>query len=51
MKRLGSLAVVFCLLASCFVIPAQAVELELAAKSAVLMDAATGKILYESNAE
>ncbi len=51
MKRLGSLAVVFCVIAGLFVIPAQAVELQIPAKSAVLMDAATGRILYQSNAE
>ena len=30
--------------------PAQAVDLDVAGKSALLMDVATGKILYESNA-
>ena len=31
-------------------IPVRAVELEVAGKSAVLMDAATGTVLYEKNA-
>ena len=49
MKRLGLLAA---LLFSLTMLPvrAQAVELELAGKSALLMDVNTGTILYESNA-
>ena len=31
-------------------LPAQAVDLDVAGKSALLMDVATGKVLYEKNA-
>ena len=38
-----------CLLAGAFMLPAQAVEMDLPVKSAVLMDVATGTVLYEAN--
>lgn len=49
MKRMGWLIVVCCLIL--FVVPAgaEAAALEVAGKSAVLMDVATGTVLYESN--
>ena len=46
MKRMGLLILVLCLLVGA----ASATEPEIAAKSAVLMDAATGTILFEQNA-
>ena len=49
MKRMGLLLAV-CILLSCLPISAQAVSLDVAAKSAVLMDIATGTVLYEQNA-
>ena len=45
MKKLLCLLCIFAL-----IIPAQAAELEVSAKSAVLMDVATGQLLYEQNA-
>ena len=51
MKRMGSFLICVCLLLGAMAIPAQgAPAMELAAKSALLMDAATGTVLYESNA-
>ena len=51
MKRLGSVILVICLLAAVLPTGAQGVAaLEIPAKSAVLMDVATGTLLYESNA-
>ena len=50
MKRIGWLVVVFCLLTGLLSTGVQAVDLEVPAKSALLMDAATGTILYENNA-
>ena len=49
MKRLGILLAV-CLLLSCLPVSAQAANLDVAAKSAMLMDIATGTVLYEQNA-
>ena len=49
MKRMGILLAV-CFLLSCFPFTAEAANLEVAAKSAVLMDMTTGTILYEQNA-
>ena len=49
MKRLGWTVVMLGILISLFSVSAQAVELDIPAKSAVLMDAATGKVLYASN--
>ena len=46
MKRLGLLVLVLCMLVG----SASAAEVAVEAKSAVLMDAATGTILYETNA-
>ena len=46
MRRLGLLILVLCLLAG----TASAAEVEVAGKSAILMDAATGTILFEQNA-
>ena len=49
MKRMGWLIVVCCLLLSVVPAGADAAALEVAGKSAVLMDVATGSVLYESN--
>ena len=49
MKRV-SMVVVLALLCALLPVQAQAVELDLAGKSALLMDVNTGTILYESNA-
>lgn len=49
MKRMGWILVVCCLLLSAVPLRADAVALEVAGKSAVLMDVATGTVLYESN--
>ncbi len=50
MKRLGSIFVVAVLIFACLPLSAGAVDLQVAGKSALLMDAATGTILYEHNA-
>ena len=50
MKRLGIICLVCILLISSMPVYAGAVNLEIPAKSAVLMDAATGTVLYEQNA-
>ena len=61
--KILSFILVFVMLMACFVIPAMAgdaaeetvaqspVSLDLACKSAILMDAATGTVLYEQNAD
>ena len=49
MKRMGWLIVVCCLMLSVAPRKADAAALEVAGKSAVLMDVATGTVLYESN--
>ena len=49
MKRLG-IVVVLCLLLTMLPMPARAAQPEVAGKSALLMDMATGTILYEKNA-
>ena len=50
MKRSISIAVILLLLVTMVPIGAQGAKLDIAAKSALLMDAATGTILYEQNA-
>ena len=50
MKRAGWLMVVFSLMVLMLPGKASAVELDVAGKSAVLMDVATGTVLYEQNA-
>ncbi len=50
MKRIFSLVMLFCLLFACFPQFVGAVDMEIPAKSALLMDVTTGKILYEENA-
>ena len=50
MKRAGMLLLCFFLLAGLLPCRVNALELNVAAKSAVLMDAATGTVLYEQNA-
>lgn len=50
MKRWGVFLVVAALLLSCVPVKAQTVDLQVAGKSALLMDATTGTILYEQNA-
>ena len=49
MKRLGVVCLAFVLIMGCFPVTARAVDLEIKAKSAVLMDGATGTVLYEYN--
>ena len=50
MKRIGWITVVLVRLGAVFTAPAQAVELDIKGKSAFLMDAVTGTVLYEKNA-
>ena len=50
MKRFGWIMVVAALVVSMLALPAQAADLDLKGKSALLMDVATGSILYESTA-
>ena len=50
MKRFSIIILMFCLVASWLPRAAHAAPAEVSAKSAVLMDAATGTILYEQNA-
>ena len=50
MKRLGIWAVVLVLLVGCLGMDARAVEMDIQAKSALLMDVATGTVIYEQNA-
>ena len=49
MKRWVCLSVVFVLLLGLFPVQAGAVEMNIPAKSALLMDVATGTVIYESN--
>ena len=48
-KRLVAVLLVLCLLLGALPLAAHAVELDVPAPSAILMDAATGQILYEKN--
>lgn len=50
MRKTGCLLTALCLLICMMTIPAAATGLEVAGKSALLMDAATGTVLYEKNA-
>ena len=50
MKRAGLLIVIGCLLLGCLPLRMRAAGLEVAGKSAVLMDVATGTVLHEANA-
>ena len=50
MKRAGLLIVIGCLLLGCLPLRTRAAGLEVAGKSAVLMDVATGTVLHEANA-
>lgn len=50
MKRAGLVFVICCLLLGCLPLRTQAAGLEVAGKSAVLMDVATGTVLHEANA-
>ena len=50
MKRLGVVILALVLVIGCLPLSASAAPAEVAAKSALLMDAATGPILYEQNA-
>ena len=49
MKRLGCILVCFVLLLGLLPIPAKAADLEVEAKSALLMDVATGTVLFAQN--
>ncbi len=50
MKRIGLILLVLLMLAGSMPVRSHAVELEISGKSAVLMDVATGTVLYEQNA-
>ena len=50
MRKIGCMLLALCLLLTALPTAAQAAQLETAGKSAVLMDAATGTVLYEKNA-
>ena len=50
MKRIGSALLIFVLIFGVLPRPARAVELDIGGKSALLMDIATGTVLYEKNA-
>ena len=50
MRKIGCLLLTLCLVLGLLPLGAYAAELDVACKSAVLMDAATGTILYEKNA-
>ena len=50
MKRMGIWLLALALLVSFLPVGAKAVEMDIQAKSAVLMDAATGTVIYEQNA-
>ena len=50
MKRVGWIGITICLMLWMLPLNGQAVELQTAGKSAVLMDVATGTVLYEQNA-
>ena len=50
MKRIGWFVVVLGMLAGLLPLSARAVDMEIPAKSALLMDVATGTVLYEENA-
>ena len=50
MRKRASLLLIFCLIFTFLPAPAAAAELDVAGKSALLMDAATGRVLYEKNA-
>ena len=50
MKRLGWFLVVLSMAAAWLPVGAQAVDMDIPAKSALLMDVATGTVLYEQNA-
>ena len=50
MKRMGAMVVILVLIMGCLPVCVNAVELNIPAKAAVLMDAATGTVLYEQNA-
>ncbi len=50
MKRMGILLLLVCLVLTMLPVTGRAVELDIKGKSAVLMDVATGTVLYEQNA-
>ena len=50
MKKVGCLMVVLAFLAALLPVKARAVDLDIGGKSALLMDVATGTVLYEKNA-
>ena len=50
MKRLAGIFLSLCLLFGALAVPARGAQPEVKAKSALLMDAATGTVLYEQNA-
>ena len=50
MRKIGCIIVAVCMLLAAVPVSAAAPELDVAGKSAVLMDAATGTVLYEKNA-
>ena len=50
MKRLGIFCVIICMVVGCLPLTARAVDLNVPAKAAILIDAATGTVLYEQDA-
>lgn len=50
MKRAGWILVLVCMLVGLLAAPAGAVDMDIQAKSALLMDVATGTVIYESDA-
>ena len=50
MGKIGCWVLVICLLVGMLPLPARASELDIGGKSGILMDAATGTVLYEKNA-
>ena len=50
MKRLGIFCLIFCMVVGCLPLTARAVDLNVPAKAAILIDAATGTVLYEQDA-
>lgn len=50
-KKVCSLIIVFAILLTFFIAPVSAAEMQFDAKSVILVEASTGKVLYENNAD
>ena len=50
-KKFCSLIIVFAILLIFFIVPVTAAEMQFDAKSVILVEASTGKVLYENNAD